>query len=77
MLVRNEADILGVNLAHHFAQGVDEVCCLATGERRGRYHTASTEVLAEAANVRSRRRMEGEDDPFKIVSGKARPPLPL
>lgn len=56
---------------------VDRGLLEATGERRGRYYTASKEVLAEAATVRSRRPKKGEDDPFKVVAEQAQPPLPL
>ncbi len=49
MLVRNEADILGVNLAHLFAQGVDEIRVLDNGST-----DATPRVLrrfAQRANV--------------------------
>ena len=35
MMVRNEADILAVNLRHHFAQGVDQVLVVDNGSSDG------------------------------------------
>ena len=35
MMVRNEADVLGINLRHHFAQGVDEFLVVDNGSSDG------------------------------------------
>ena len=35
MMVRNEADVIGINLRHHFDQGVDEFLVVDNGSSRG------------------------------------------
>jgi len=62
-LVRNEADIVGITVAHHLSQGLDEVIVLDNGSTDG-----TGEVLRELAEKDGRVTWRRDDSPFDQAS---------